>query len=95
MNRLKCAVGLVFGTCLLAACDPNTTSTGSVAVGTSFYYDSMLWNDYYHRPPLPPPPGPRPRPPRPPHPGPGPKPPHPHPLPHPMPHPHPPIHRLR
>lgn len=90
MTRLKRFAWLAGAVWLLAGCDPNAVATGNVTVGASVYYDSMLWNDYYRRPP-PPHAGHKPRPPRP---GPGPRPPRP-PRPHPMPHPHPPIHRGR
>ena len=59
---LKLLTALAAGAMLLSACE-NTGSSGS----SSAYYDSMMWNDYYHRPNPPRPERPE-RPPRPEHP---------------------------
>ncbi len=52
MRIKKVSLGLVLGTAgfVLAACDPNATTSTSGSV----YYDSMMWNDYYYGYPRPP-----------------------------------------
>lgn len=69
LRKTTLAMALAVSAMTLTACD-----SAGVSVGGSVYYDSMLWNDYYHghpgyrpdRPGRPKPPGiypPRPHPP--------------------------------
>ncbi|MFT4962361.1 MAG: hypothetical protein ACI92Z_003458 [Paracoccaceae bacterium] len=48
LRKILTSFGLVASLTVLSACEPGTTSASA-----SLYYDSVMWNDYYHgRPPV-------------------------------------------